>query len=299
MNSTVLAIHRSGTVCVARFQDYLVLTKPRIAILVLLTVGAAFSVTDPDSVLSESLLQVLVGTGLIAASASAWNQWIERETDGRMARTSERPLPARRLQAREVVMFGTLSLLAGVLELAVGAGLVTACLGLLTWVLYVCIYTPLKRITAWNTAVGALAGAMPVAIGWSASGRAFDERFLALFGLLFLWQFPHFMAIAWKYRHEYAAAGLRMVTHNSDGRLAGLLAVLAAVLLVPLSVVPSRSLPAAEAYLLVVTLLGTWQAFAALRFLLWREETTAQALLRATLIYLPGALLGMTFVPLL
>jgi protoheme IX farnesyltransferase len=177
---------------------------------------------------------------------------------------------------------------------------VTAALGLLTWLLYVCVYTPLKSRTSLNTAVGAVAGAMPVLMGWSASGAEIDLRAAALFLVVFLWQFPHFMAIAWIYREQYDAAGLKMLTVvDPSGRRAGTQAVLSALALLPVSFIPALLSPGASLYVLAAFALGGGQLACAVMFCAKRDEAAARRLLRASLVYLPALLTLLLFVPLM
>ncbi len=194
-----------------RVADYAELTKPRIATLVLVTVAVSAFVAGWGPPNPWLLFNTLVGTALVAASASALNQWLERVSDAQMERTADRPLPSGRLGSVEVLAFSTLSIVLGFGYLAIAVNWLTACLGLITWFTYVWIYTPLKRITPANTAVGAVAGALPVLMGWAAVDSHLGLKAFTLFLIVFLWQFPHFMAIAWIYRHQYAAAGLQML----------------------------------------------------------------------------------------
>ena len=194
---------------VARWRDYVALTKPRISFMVLLTVVAAgFLASTVVSVSALRVFNAVIGTLLVAASGSALNQCVERLLDARMSRTSNRPLPSGRLGLTEVVVFGTITLCVGLVYLWLAISPMVAGIGFATWVMYVWIYTPLKTRTWTNTIVGAVAGAMPVLIGWFATGATIHPWIIGLFSLLFLWQFPHFMAIAWLYREEYEAGGI-------------------------------------------------------------------------------------------
>jgi protoheme IX farnesyltransferase len=246
------------------------------------------------------VFHVMVGTLLVAASASAANQWIERRLDARMTRTAERPLPAGRLSASEALAFAAITLALGALYL--GYLVNVACLGwaLATWLVYVAAYTPLKTASPASTAVGAIAGALPVLIGWTATGAPIDERALALTLVLFLWQFPHFMAIAWLYRHEYARAGHQMLTVvDPSGRRAGWQAVLSALALIPVSIVPVLDNPGLGSVLFIVLacLLGLGQLALAAAFWQRSTDTRAWLLLRASLVYLPTLLAMLMLVP--
>ncbi|REK09381.1 MAG: protoheme IX farnesyltransferase [Planctomycetota bacterium] len=287
MSMPSLAIERPATVT-SRVLDYVELTKPKISALVLVTVAVATFVAawgPPDG---WTLFHTLLGTALVAASASALNQWLERDTDARMQRTAARPLPAARLTVSQVIGFAVVSIVVGTVYLAATVGWLTAALGMLTWALYAWIYTPLKRRTAANTAVGAVAGAMPVLLGWSATGAPFDLRAWSLFLIVFLWQFPHFMAIAWIYRNEYAGAGLKMLsTVDPSGFRAGAQAVTAALALVPVSLVPCLSQPAGGVLLAWALVLGVAQLACAVLFFVQLNERSARRLLLASLLYLP------------
>jgi protoheme IX farnesyltransferase len=235
------------------------------------------------------LWHTIVGTALIAASASALNQWWERTGDARMNRTADRPLPAGRIAPWQVVAFGLATFVAGTVELVLGVSLLTAGVALATWLIYVLVYTPLKTRSPLNTAVGAVSGALPILIGWTATGAAIDIRALALVAVMFLWQFPHFMAIAWLYREDYARAGQRMLTVvDPSGLRAAAQAVVGALVLIPVSLVPALSPQAGSpaVYCLWALALGAILAAAALMFLVRRDDQAARRLLRASLLYL-------------
>jgi protoheme IX farnesyltransferase len=272
----------------ARSADYLELTKPKIGVLVLVTVAVAAVVASWGAPGGWLLLNTLIGTALVAASASALNQWMEIDTDAQMPRTAVRPLPTGRLSAAQVLWFAAVTILLGVGYLAVAVGLRTAALGMLTWGLYAWIYTPLKTRTPSNTAVGAVAGALPVLMGWSAVGAPLDMRAWSLFLIVFLWQFPHFMAIAWIYRQQYASAGLQMLsTVDPSGFRAGAQAIVAALVLIPVSVVPYLSDPAGGVYFAWAIVLGSAQLVCAVCFFFQLTDQAARRLLWASLIYLP------------
>ncbi len=294
MSTTTLTIdERQSATWLARAADYLELTKPRIAVMVLVTVAVAAFVADWGLPGVWLLANTLAGTALVAASASALNQWLERHTDARMARTADRPLPAGRLTSAQVLWFGAATMVLGILCLAWAVNLLTALVGLLTWVIYVWVYTPLKTRTPSNTAVGAVAGALPVLMGWTAVGAPLDLRAWSMFLIVFLWQFPHFMAIAWIYRRDYGAAGLKMLpVVDPSGYRAAAQAIVAALVLLPVSLVPALSRPAAELYFTWALLLGSAQLACAVSFMVQLNDASARRLLLASLVYLP-AIMGL------
>jgi protoheme IX farnesyltransferase len=258
-----------------------------------LVVVAAAAVTAGAGVPDLHLLaHTLLGTFLVAAGASAWNQWLEPLADCLMSRTADRPLAAGRMSRREAATFGAAVTLAGLAYLDLLVNPLTAAVGALTWLVYVVVYTPLKSRTTANTVVGAVSGALPVLMGWTAVGRPLDLGAATLFAILFLWQFPHVMAIAWIYRRDYEAAGLQMLPDaDSTGRLAGAQAAAAAAILIPVSLLPAMTGLAGPHYLAGALVLSLGQLLCALAFLLRRNDSTAHALFRATLIYLPVLLL--------
>ena len=294
-----------STASVSRAACYLELAKPRIAALVLVTVAVAAFVgswTRPDPLL---LLHTLVGTALIAASASALNQWIERRSDALMERTVDRPLPAGHIAASEVLFIGSVAAVAAVLYLGMLVNWLTAAIGLLTWFLYVVVYTPLKSLTPANTVVGAIAGALPVLMGWTSVGAplalsAGGLKAATLFFIVYLWQFPHFMAIAWIYRDQYAAARLQMLTVvDPTGRRAGVQAIVAALALVPVSLLPALDRLAGPLYIVAALALSGIYLYYSTQFFLERSEGSARRLLRASLVYLPALLALFMLVPLI
>ncbi|MBY0459091.1 MAG: heme o synthase, partial [Gemmataceae bacterium] len=224
----------------SRFADYLELTKPRIAVMALFTVGAGYLLAAGGRAEWLVLLHTLVGAGLVAAGGSALNQLFERRIDAKMRRTLKRPLPAGRISPEEAAAFGAGLAGAGLAYLAATVGLAATTAAAATFFAYAFIYTPMKTFTAWNTAVGAVPGALPPVIGWYAATGWNDgkgwEGAAALFAILFLWQIPHFLAIAWMYRDDYAAGGLKMLPGcDPSGRLTSFVMVLTTVALLPLA----------------------------------------------------------------
>jgi heme o synthase len=301
--SVAVAEVRSGTIATrvgARASAYVELTKPKIAVMVLVAVAASAAVASWGRPDYWVVLHTLFGTLMVAGSSCAANQWLERTLDRQMKRTARRPLPQGRLSNSEAIAFSAVTLVLGFIWLVVFAPLVTAALALLTWVLYVAIYTPLKTRTSWNTAVGAIPGALPVLIGWTCVGGQFDLRAAGLFLTLFLWQFPHFMAIAWLYRIQYAQAGFRMLpTVEPTGRSAGAQAVACAAALLPVSLVPVMATPGWGSFTFTVAalVLGLGQLACAIAFARTRDDHSARRLLRASLIYLPLLLAALVALP--
>ncbi|TWT99738.1 Protoheme IX farnesyltransferase 2 [Botrimarina colliarenosi] len=287
----------------SKLKIFVELTKPRIVMLelvaVLITLHIATGYGAPGSRWSASLLlAVSVGTGLVAGSANALNQWIERERDARMPRTKGRPLPSGRLSPDEALWFGAFSLAFGASLLMFFAGTTAAMVAVATWVVYVALYTPLKTKTWLNTAVGAVSGAMPLWIGWAAGGGdLLDPLALSIVATMFVWQFPHFMAIAWLCRDDYTIAGYQMSTKlDPSGRWAGLQAVIGSAVLLPVSLAPMVFGAASPvAYAVVVGLAGLVMLATSAAFLAERTNPIARRLMRASLLYVPVWLAALWF----
>ncbi|HEY7328919.1 MAG TPA: heme o synthase [Gemmataceae bacterium] len=281
-----------------RAADYLELTKPKIVLMELVTVAGAAVVASSGAPNLWLLTHALFGTILVAAGSSAWNQWLERHSDALMDRTAGRPLPAARLSGWEVVLPGSVAALAGVAYLGLLVNLLTAALGALTWLIYVGIYTPLKSRSPANTAVGAVAGALPILMGWTAVGGSLNLSAATLFLIVFFWQFPHVMAIGWIYRRQYAAAGIKVLpVVDPTGLLAGALAVVGALTLVPVSLLPARIGFAGPTYFIWALTLSLGYLFCSSAFSLRRSDQMARVLLWASLIYLPALLLSLSAGP--
>jgi heme o synthase len=270
---------------------FLELTKPRITQLVLLTAAAGFYLGAGGAVDLLLLFHTLVGTALVAAGTNAFNQVRERDLDARMHRTRGRPLPSGRLSPRAAGLFAGVISFAGVVYLAVAVNLLTASLAGLTLASYVLLYTPLKTKTSLNTLIGAVPGALPIVGGWTAAGGALGPAVLALFWILFLWQLPHFLALAWIYREDYRRGGFAMLAVNDpDGRQTGSMALLYAVALVPVSLLPTFLGVTGAWYFFGALLLGVAYTVAAAA--MTRSVTTARAwrVFLVSVIYLPALL---------
>ncbi len=296
-SSTVITVSdaREAT-WLSRLSDYAELSKPRILAMVLITATLSALIATAGKPDLWALLHTLVGTTFVAASASALNQWWEREHDQRMERTENRPLAAGRLGAVETMLLGLVVVVTGLFYLLLTRGVPVTVWAGLTWILYVLLYTPLKSRTWWNTAVGAIPGALPVVIGWTGTGAAVDQRTAILFGLVFLWQFPHFMAIAWLYRKQYAAAGLRMLpVLDTSGYRTGTLAVIGAGLVLGVSLLPFvQATSSSWLYVMITCGLGVTFLGFAIQFLVQRDDCSARRLLRSSLVYLPLQLVLIT-----
>lgn len=283
---------------VSRLADYVELTKPRIAVLAMAAVVVGYLLGSQGESAGLALMHATGGILLVAIGSTVLNQYLERDVDAQMQRTADRPLPSGRLTSREVLLFGLATGLLGVVHLAVFVNALTAGLALITLALYTLVYTPLKRMTPLCTAVGAISGALPPVLGWTAAGGQLDQAAFALFAILFIWQFPHFLAIAWLYREDYERAGLRMLPSRKPlARVTALHALAYALVLIPVSLLPCRFglAGSASVYSLVALLLGLSYVAGSLRFL-WRETPqTARGLIYISLIYLPGLLLVLTW----
>ena len=271
-------------------SDYWALTKPDVNLLIAITTFAGYylaSAADSRVVSVPALINTVLGTMFVAGGAGALNQYVERRFDAQMRRTSRRPLAAGRLNPSSVLFFGVGLSAFGSIYLAVVVSALASSLAVFTLVSYLFLYTPLKRISPMCTLVGAVPGAMPPLIGWAAaSGRLSVEAWM-LFALLFLWQFPHFMAIAWMYREDYDRAGYLVLPRDeTKAGFASLQTLLPLFLLVPLTLLPAlagRSLFASVG----AVILGLGFSYYGLRFTLGKSNSSARRLLSASIIYLP------------
>lgn len=277
-----------------RWADLLALTKPRITALVLVTTGVGFYLATPGAVDVALLLHTLLGTALLAGGTNALNQYAERGPDARMKRTRDRPIPSGRLSPDLALAFAAGISAAGTLYLAVAVNPLTALLGASALGMYVFLYTPLKQRTWWCTVVGAVPGAIPPMMGWAAVRGELDAVAWVLFGIVFLWQLPHFYAIAWIYRSDYAQAGFPMLpVVDADGSRTGRQVVASTLALIGVSVWTSVLGLTGALYLVGALALGA----AFLGFGVWlaglRSGRSARRLFLASVVYLPALLLLM------
>ena len=272
--------------CRSRASAYLELTKPEVTFLVLVATGLGFAMASPHLDLL-GLLQVSLGTGLLAAGTATLNHCIEWADDAKMRRTIRRPIPSGRVLVWEGYGLGCLLALAGTLYLALHISLLASLIGLMACLIYLAVYTPLKRKTAWCTFVGAFPGAAPVLIGWTAAASLSLEAWV-LFAVLFLWQFPHFIAIAWMYREDYARAALLMLPgDDARGERAFRQVVGYSLALIPTSLVPFWLGMAGPFYLITALCLGGGFLYYSFRAYSQRTKQEAKLLLHVTVVYLP------------
>ena len=271
-----------------RSGDFLSLTKPRLNFLVLLTTLAAYSLGADGSSALMLLIHTLVGTALVAGGASALNQVWERETDRLMRRTRLRPVASLRLSSKEAQFFGLALNLLGIVELWLFVNPLTAIVAAFTSASYMLFYTPLKTRSSLSTIVGALPGALPAVIGWTAATNTLSIEAWVLFGIVFMWQMPHFLAIAWMYRDEYAAAGIQLLpVIEPDGRSTGRQAVIYTAALIPASLMPTLVGLASPWYLIGAITLGAVLMLFAVRFSSTRTIDAARRLFFGSILYLP------------
>jgi len=271
-----------------RLSDYLELSKPEVTTLILIATGVSFCLAVPGPLPLLALFHTVFGTMLVAAGTAALNQYVERGTDALMKRTWRRPLPAGRLAPARALAYGSVMVAAGALYLAVTTNRLAAFLALLTFFTYLFFYTPLKTRSTLCTTVGAFPGAMPALIGWAAAAGALDGRAWILYAVLFLWQFPHFMAIAWLYREDYARAGIRMLpVVEPDGRSTARQIVAASAALVGVAALPYFWGLTADWYLPASLTIGAGFFYFGVRLVRRRTLVEARRLLHASIIYLP------------
>ena len=291
----------------ALFADYIALSKPRVSLMVLLTAAGGFYLGSLASGISPfhfGLVQTLFGIALVTAGSSVLNQALERNTDRQMPRTASRPMAQARIGLFHGLLLGFALVVGGSFYLALTTNLITGTLTLLTAVSYVAIYTPLKRITTLNTFIGAFPGALPPLIGWTAARGLIEWPAVALFAILFVWQFPHFMAIGWMYRGDYAKAGIRLTATGEDpadaARSSAVQAMFWVSLMIPVSLWPTFLHTTGTPYAVVALVLDAYYLWATVRFTGITRSTEgtgsralARGLLKVSVIYLPLLLLAM------
>ncbi|MDQ2856668.1 MAG: heme o synthase [Acidobacteriota bacterium] len=271
-----------------RISAYLELTKPRITFLIVLTSAAGFCLGSRGNLNYLVFSNAMIGIALLSSGIATLNQYIERDLDGLMRRTADRPLPSHRLLPWEALLFGSALTIIAEIYLAVLVNPLTATLGLTVIAGYLFAYTPLKTRTTLSTMVGAFPGAVPPLIGWTAARGEINLEAWVLFAILFLWQFPHFLAIAWMYREDYARAGILMLpVVEPEGRVTGQQIVVYTIMLLPVSLLPTFMGLAGKVYLYGAAVLGLLFLFSSIRAAISKSRQSARQLLLASVIYLP------------
>jgi protoheme IX farnesyltransferase len=271
-----------------KVSAYVELTKPRITFLIVLTSAAGFCLGSRGAVDYLLLTHAMIGIALLSSGLATINQFMERDLDALMRRTEKRPLPTGRLLPFEALWFGLALTLTAEVYLASFVNLLTAALGLTIIAGYLLVYTPLKTRTTLSTAVGAFPGAMPPLIGWAAARGQVGIAAWVLFAILFLWQFPHFLAIAWMYREDYGRAGIRMLpVVEPEGRVTGQQIVAFTIMLIPVSLLPALMGISGRVYLVAAIVLGLLFLVTSVRAALSKSNQHARQLLLASVLYLP------------
>ena len=272
----------------SRAADFLALTKPRLNSLVVVSAGVGYYLGGGSAASPAALVHTLVGSALVAGAAAAFNQAAERDIDAAMERTRRRPVAAGRVTPIEARLFALALALLGLLELALGTNLTAAAVALATLVGYAVVYTPLKRRTPWATLVGAVPGALPPVIGWTAARGAATPEAWVLFGIVVLWQMPHVHALSWLYRDDFRRAGLPfLAVLDETGRQPSAQGLLCAAALLPMSLAAGLVGLGGPLYLAAAALFGLAFIAAAVRFALHRSASRARALFLGSLAYLP------------
>ena len=273
----------------ARAADLLELTKPGISVFLVVTAATGYLLGQPDAVHWMSLAGLLVGTALTAAGAGALNHAVEAARDIRMQRTAARPVPSGRIPAGAAGAYGLTLVVAGLSVLLLATNGLTVSLAALTVVLYLGAYTPLKPLSAWNTLVGTVPGGLPALGGYAAATGALDPTGWAAFGVVALWQIPHFLALAWLYRDDYARGGFRMLpSTDPTGRVTGGCVLAASLALLPVGMLPAAFGDAGWLYLVGMAALGTAFTLPAFSFAGAPTDPRARRVLLASFAYLPA-----------
>ncbi|MGK0176587.1 MAG: protoheme IX farnesyltransferase [Lentimonas sp.] len=274
-----------------RIEDFYELTKPRLSFLSVITAIVGYLSANPSKDFGV-LMSLLIGTSLAAGGAAVLNQWLEYKADAKMVRTRERAIPAGRVHPLHALIYGLVLSVTGCLTLYIGANSLAAILTAITIVTYTLLYTPLKRFTTWNTLIGAIPGALPPLIGWAAATGKIDPLGWILFAILFLWQMPHFFAIAWTYRKDYAKGGFVMLSNaDEDGRKVALQSFAFCIALIISTLLPVLSGDASWIYGTIAIVAGIYLLRPAIDFLsVDKRDTAARKLFFASIFYLPALL---------
>ncbi len=272
-----------------RVKDYIELTKPRITWLIVMSTAVGYYFGHSGSWSILSVINTLIGTALMASGTAALNQWYERDADLLMSRTKMRPLPSGRLKALPSLMFGIALAIAGTLELGFGVNWLTSSLCVATLFMYLFLYTPLKQKTWLSTTIGAFPGAMPPLIGYAGAAGKLTVEAWVLGAILFLWQFPHFYAIAWMYRDDYQRAGIKMLpVVEPDGESTSRQIILYSLALIPISLLPKWFGMTGSLYVVGALALGGWFLYSGVQVALDRTKLKARRVLLTSVVYLPA-----------
>jgi protoheme IX farnesyltransferase len=292
MSSVVVELKKEETIedlsAKERLNAFYELTKPRITFLIVLMAAAGFVLGTPNRINFVMLTHTIIGITLLCSGVSTLNQYIERQLDGLMRRTASRPLPARKLTAMQALLFGVGLCFLAELYLAVLVNPLTAALGITVIISYVFLYTPLKTRTSFSTIIGAFPGAMPPLMGWTAASNELHIGAVVLFAIQFFWQFPHFLAIAWMYREDYARAGIKMLpVLEDDGSITARQMILYTLTLIPVSLLPTLMGFAGLIYFVGALVLGLLFLACSFRVAMTKSRQDAKRLLMASVFYLP------------
>jgi protoheme IX farnesyltransferase len=298
MSATTLPLSGFRSRATSLFRDYAELTKLRVTTLIVMTAWCGYffgAHKSGEPWLTFGLLHALIGIGLVSSGTAALNEVMEHDVDAHMRRTALRPIPAGRMSLLHAILVGSIASIGGSIYLAVFTNPLTGLLTLLTSAIYLVAYTPLKRVSPICTFIGAFPGAMPGVLGWTAARGQLEWGTLVLFGILFIWQFPHFFSIAWLYREDYAKGGIKMLpVVEEDGRSTAWRIIVYSVILIPLSVLPTFMGMAGKIYLVGAIALGFALLFFGIRLAFLKlplvspqSKMRARQLLQATVIYLP------------
>jgi len=289
MNAATVKIQENQALSLAsRIGAYTELTKPRIALMLVLTAAAGFYVGAEKGFSLVLFFNSMAAIALLAFGVAALNQFLEKNTDRLMERTASRPLPSGRISSFEALLVGGVLTISAEIYLFAAVNFLTGILGLIVIVGYVFLYTPLKTVTTASTAIGAIPGAMPPLMGWTAASGEITLSAWFLFATLFLWQFPHFLAIAWMYRDQYRNAGIRMLPAvEEDGKVTARQIVIFTIMLLPVSIAPFFFGISGVVFLVGATVLGIWFLLTSLQMARAKSSKMARRLLLMSVIYLP------------
>jgi protoheme IX farnesyltransferase len=280
-----------STSLVSKLRDFYILTKPEVNLLILMTTSAAYYMASRGRLNWLGMIETIVGTLLVSSGTATLNQYMERKYDSDMRRTAARPLPSGRVSAKEALIFGLVLSAAGGIYLWMAVNPLTSLLALSTLLSYLLIYTPLKRKTALCTLLGAFPGAMPTLIGWAGASAGLNLQAWFLFAVLFLWQFPHFLAIALMYREDYERAGFRMLPRfDRDGQFTQAEIIGFTIALLVVTFLPAFSLDHSSLYLVAMAVAGAFFLYYGVKLAQSSSRASASHLLHASVIYLPVVL---------